>query len=222
MPIVSNASGHRIYVPAPTIQVGNPEDFFIDDPDEYHRRIGEARYRVIETIRFHQRPLCGRGFNHQVDADGPDFDELAKFIDLIDGRRARRLQKQRIRERMFSLAPGERRLRSPQDIKRRRSAIFSGDDFPDGHFEGVSINKFEFDDLVDKVRRHIIEAAISKMWREYEIEYHNGTWTIKVSVLDQHIANKRTGKRRSTKVKLDDRSFHGHPNRDRKKHNFAA
>lgn len=220
MPIVRDASGNNKYVSAPTFHVTDPAIFFPhepDEPDEYLKRIEEARSRIIETIRFYKRPLCGRGLNHEVHTSGPDFAELAQLVDFKDGKRARRLRKQRLRERLFSLAPNERRLRSPQDIKRRRSAIFSANDLPNGYFNGVTINEFEITDFVESIRRFIIEVAIAKMWQDQEMEYLNDAWYIKVSVLDRHIADRNRGKRRSTQVKLDDRSFHGKPNRDRKK-----
>jgi len=217
MPLVRNASGHHVWMSAPVIQVNNPVDFFKDDPDEYESRLEEARTRTIETIRFYTRPSCGRGLNHEVQTPDPDLAELASLVDFKDGKRARRLQKQRLRERLFSLAPNERRLRSPQDIKRRRSAIFSASDLPDGYFNGVAINNFEITDFVERIRRMIIEAAITQMWGNHELEYLNGTWYIKVSVLDRHIAERKRGKGSSSKVKRDDRSFHGRPNNARKR-----
>ena len=224
MPIIRDASGRSRYVSPPTIHIDNPAVFFPhepDEPDEYSKRLEEARARIIETIRFHERPLWGRGLNHEVHGPGPDFSELAKLVDFKDGWRARRLQKQRIRERLRSLAPNERRLRSPQDIKRRRSAIFGANDLPDGYFNGIEINDLEITDFIETIRRLIIEAAIAKMWHDQEMEYLNNAWYIKVSVLDRHIASRSRGQRRSAKVKLDDRSFHGKPNKDRKK-TFAA
>jgi hypothetical protein len=215
MPVVRDASGNSVYVSAPKIDVSEPEKLFDKESKEYEVRLAEARFRIIEAIRYDQRPLYGRGFNNEVESLGPDFAELAKYVDLIDGKRANRLKKQRIRERKYGLGPNERRLRSPQDLKRRRSAIFSGGDFPPGFFKGIIINQIEFDELVEQVRLSIIEAAIMQMWNEFELEYLNDTWYVKIFALDQHIADRKRGNRRSHQVKTDDRSFHGRPNRDR-------
>lgn len=217
MPLVRNASGHHVWVSAPTIRINDPAEFFKDIEGEYDKRLEEARSRIIETIRFYTRPLHGRGLNHEVPMPGPDFAQLASLVDFKDGKRARRLRKQRLRERLFSLAPHERRLRSPQDIKRRRSALFSANDLPDGFFNGMEINEFEITDFVERMRREIIQAAITLMWGHQELEYLNDTWYIKVSVLDRHIAERKRGKGSSNKVKRDDRSFHGRPNNARKR-----
>lgn len=217
MPITRDASGHSIYVPTKKVLPKNPEVFFEDDPDEYDKRIEESRFRVIEAIRFNVRPLCGRGLNHDMKTKTPNFAELAMQIDRIDGKRARNLRHQRVREALFSLAPNERRKRSPQDVKKRRSAIFSADDFPDGYFHDTETSEQEIFHFVEKVRQSIIEVAIVKMWRDLEIEYIDGNWQIKPKVLDRHVADAKKPKGSSSKVKRDDRSFHGKPNRDRKK-----
>lgn len=220
MPITRDDSGRSKYVPVPDFDISDPEKLFPDvskeeASKEYEARLAEAKFRIIEAIRYAQRPLCGRGFNTEVESLGPDFAELAKYVDLIDGKRAARLKKQRIRERKFGLGPTERRLRSPQNIRRRRSAIFSGDDFPPGFFKGTVVNQAEFDTIVEKIRRSIFEAAIVQMWNDFELEYLNDTWYVKIFALDRHIADHKKGKPRSTQVKTDDRSFHGRPNRDR-------
>lgn len=220
MPVTRDARGHSIYVSVPEFDVSDPRILFPDVSKEevskeYEARLEEAKFRIIEAIRFAQRPLYGRGLNNEVESLGPDFAELAKYVDLIDSKRATRLKKQRIRERKFGLGATERRLRSPQNIRRRRSAVFSGDDFPPGFFKGTVLNQAEFDIIVEKVRRSIFEAAIVQMWNEFELEYLNDTWYVKIFALDRHIADHKRGKPRSTQVKTDDRSFHGRPNRDR-------
>lgn len=218
MPIVRDASGHSKYVSTKKVLPEDPEVFFKDDPDEYAyaKRIEEARFRVIEIIRFHERPLCGRGLNHDMKTRTPDFAELAVDIDRIDGRRMRRARQQRLNPALF-LTPGDIKVRIPQDVKKRRSAIFSANDFPEGYFHDAEISEQEIFHYVEKLRLRIIEAAIVAMWESHEIEHLNGIWQIKVTVLDRHVADHSTGRGRSTKVKRDDRSFHGKPNRDRKK-----
>lgn len=221
MPVVRDASGRSKYESPPKIDVSQPEEFFKhlnDDGHEYRLRIAEARYRIIEVIRHFKRLDYGRGFNNEVHGLGRDFSELANFVDRIDSKRAHNLQKQRLRECQQSLAPGERRLRSPQNLKRRRSAIFSGEDFPRGFFKNIAINQIEFANLVDQVRHSIIEVAVAQMWSELEIDHVDDIWYLKVTVLDRHIA---AHKHHPTQVPINDRSWHGRPNRDRKRGRFT-
>jgi len=206
MPITFDSSGRASYTPLRMLYSSDRPENFLDDA-AYRERIAEARRRLLEAIRFAERPLAGAGTNHQVEnvGDKRRVENLTDMIDHYDRRRYDRLNRQRSRERRFGLAPGEDRIRSPQDIKRRRSALFSGADIPDGYFTG-SLSPREIRAFVDLMRWYIINDAIWAMYAEDELVYLNNTWYVPVSVMDQH-RHSRRGK--VNRVKRDDRSNHG-------------
>lgn len=214
MPIVRDSRGHATYVSFNEFYKQRPSEFFQDNPTEYRARINEARSRVLEAIRFASRPLWGRGTNHEIRAIGICIEDLANFVDLSDRTRTDNLRKQRRRETKQGLIPGEHRLRSPQEIARRRRALFRHSDIPQGYFRRIS--KHELDRFVDLMRWYLIEAAVAEMHECHEIELINNDWYVKVSVMDDHRDSRRRQPRRQ--VKWDDRSFHGRPRRDRKRH----
>jgi hypothetical protein len=61
------------------------------------------------------------------------------------------------------------------------------------------------------MRWHLFEAAIRKMQSEHELVLVGRMWYVPVSVMDVH----RLRPIRQRDVKVDVRSFHGRPNRDR-------
>lgn len=224
MPIIRNASGHSRY-----ISEERPEKFFLGNEEEYRRRVAEARNRVIDTIRFAAVPLTGTGTCHEVYGVGPELKNLTNFVDLRDGRRSRLLVEQRTREENEGLAPHEHRRRAPQDIKRRRSALFGGTDIPGGYFRnkyGRRFTREERAQFIDRMRWHLINDAVMEMFAKDEIARLNDIWYVKVSVVDAHPSARRQRRRKSHRsshrVKRDDRSFHGRPNRDRVRVLIAA
>ncbi len=155
-----------------------------------------------------------RGMNHEIRAVGSCIEDLANFVDRQDRQRSHNLRKQRQRAVKQGLTPGEHRLRSPQEVARRRRALFRHSDIPRGYFE--KIPPYELDRFVDLMRWYLIEAAIIEMYEHYEIELINDDWYIKVSIMDDHRSARRSHKPRRH-VKRDDRSFHGRPHRDRQR-----
>lgn len=218
MPIVRNASGHAVYVQREQFRSERPISFFIDNPEEYEVRLNEARMRVLDAIRFASRPLWGRGMNHEVRINGSQIEDLTDFVDMHDRKRANKVRKQRQREAKQGLAPTEHRLRSPQHIGKRRRALFRHSDIPSGYFPRAS--RYELDRFVDLMRWYLIEAAIMEMYERHEIALLNNNWYVKVSVMDNHWPARRDRQHAHgshSRIKWDDRSFHGRPRRDRKR-----
>ena len=131
MPVMKDEKGHSIYVLVRDFYTQRPQDFFTDD--EFEIRQSEARQRIFTAIRFASIPLCGRGNNHGVRISDHQnkIDELTDFVNAIDMRRIRQVVAQRKREKKNGLAPTEHRLKSPQNLRRRRSALFGGKDIPE-------------------------------------------------------------------------------------------
>lgn len=182
------------------------------DAQELATRRSEARERVIKIIRFNEIVLIGKGYCHQVKGLNGDTASLARYIDELDNRRSEQVSRQReLTEDIGLLARGIK-LRSPQNLKRRRSALFGGQDLPINIFEALPSPE-EVKELVGRIRRNLIHDAVKELVRRHEIEYVGGVWNLKPSVADvQRLERMR---RRNNNVKQDDRSFHGRPNRDR-------
>jgi hypothetical protein len=221
MPIVRDSRGRSAYVPFEGFFCEKPLDFFNENQEEYRIRLIEARVRVLEVIRFASRPLRGRGLNHEVFAIGSRIEDLVNFVDENDRRRCERVRQQRKREAKNGLLPGEHRLRSPQQVSRRRRALFRHSDIPKGYFAGQRMSSRELDMFVDLMRWYLIETAVTNMFRHYEIECVSGVWAVKVSVMDNHGPAMRDRHKRPAgkrgQVKYDDHSWHGRPKRDRKR-----
>lgn len=217
MPIIRDPNGHsRFCNIADMCSSVRPEDFF--HSDELKCRLKEARRRTLDAIRFASVPLSGRGACHEVHGLGPRPRHLAEFVDRFDGQRARRLMKQRRR----SLALNEPRLRSPQHISKRRAALFSGTDIPEDYFQEefhCRVGPEERSQFVEMMRWWLLETAISQMYGNDEIGQINSVWYVSVRVMDAHPSARKQRRRKSAqsshRVKHDDRSFHGRPNRDR-------
>lgn len=211
MPLVRNRNGQQYYVKPVDFYREHAENFL--STEEYQKRVDEARRRVLNAIRFACIPLSGRGTNHKVKVDrtlvGSRVSLLVDFVDQTDRRRIRKLRTQRHREETGGLAPGERRLRSPQPIDKRRSALFSGSDIPPGYFD-VPFSKYEMTVFVDLMRWVIIEDAVLQMQAAEELNYIDETWYVSVCTMDIHV--RKHSKRRT---KVDQRPFHGRPGRDR-------
>lgn len=216
MPVMASPNGHYVYQPVHERITAHPSDFFFDDLDEYGHRIEHARRKVLDAIRFAERPLSGVGTCHVFNADtsvvGDAIEQLAHFADHYDDRRASRLRSQRSREAEYGLAPHEHRLRSPQNIFRRRSVLFSGADIPGEYFD-VKPHKVELEAFVQTMRYQLIRDAVEYLYGCGSLELVENTWLVRVSVMDAHrLGSEQNGKAR---IKRDDRSWHGRPNRDR-------
>lgn len=197
------------YRALPTIALpGDLRDLFKRRKD-YKARVRVARRRVLDVIRFASPvPLRGYGHNHEIRIDPSSVKsplvQLAHLVDETDGRRARAIRCQS----ESHLVPGAH-LRSPQDIKWRRSTLFGGKDIPMEYYNHMP--QAEINRVVDTMRWIMICDAIEKMHRRQELVLLGDRWLVSVSVMDRHI--RRVTRRPS--VKRDDRSFHGRPNRDR-------
>lgn len=228
MPIVRNAKGQSVYVSVKEFRSEIPEDFFKGNYQEFQKRLSDARIRVFEAIRFNTRPLSGRGKNHdaKVTRDGLDhrLDWLTDLVDEYDGRRARNLQKQHKHSPhgQHGLAPFGYRLRSPQDVKRRRSALFGGTDMSAEHFGGQRLTQDERDRFVNLMRWLLLREAITVMWSNHELELVGDTWYVPVSVMDKHVKSISNEHHKKPRIKNDNRSYHGRPQRDRNRNAIAA
>lgn len=214
MPIIKDASGRSIYAPLPQLTTAHPADFFMDNPEEFARRVERARRKVLDAIRFAERPLSGLGTCHEfvIDLSSPKSSivQLADYANSYDDRRAKRVRSQRRRELNGGLAPGEHRLRSPQSLFRRRSTLFSGKEIPINYFDG-RVSPTEIDQFVQRMRWLLMSDAVEYLHACGTLELVGGVWSVRVSEMDIH--RLRPGK--ANPVKYDDRSWHGRPNRDR-------
>lgn len=190
---------------------GHPRTFL--EEEELEIRMNLARFRTIEAIRFSERLMVGRGLCQEVRGLDGTIDSLVDFVDEIDGKRARKVRKfNQMQEQGLPLP--HRAPRSPQNVSARRSALFGGSDIPEGFLEDMyeGILKEEIVAFVELMRWMLVQDAITQMVELHELEFMNDIWTLKTSTLDRHTAELKHG---SNRVKQDDRSFHGRPNRDR-------
>ena len=218
MPIVRDVNGRTSHVPAGEFYREKPEDFFRSDHAEFQKRVSRARSRVLEAIRFASVPLNGRGTCHEVHMDpsiGGFIEQLANYADRFDGRRAMLVREQRKQVAKNGHARDRYRRRSPQDVKRRRSALFGGKDIPVGYFGKRQVPQHEIDRFVDLMRWYLIEEAICVMHAQHELELVNDVWYVPVSVMDAHMSGRRSSRHGANRVKYDDRSFHGLTNGQR-------
>lgn len=215
MPVVKDARGGLRYGRLTEFSYReHPSDFL--SPDEFAGRVAVARSRVLDIVRFTETPLSGKGLCHEVCGLTADMESLVDYVDECDSRRANNVRKAKKWYR-HGLQPNRSLPRSPQHRARRRSALFGGVDLPEGYLEDTYdplITQDERDGFVDLMRWLVIRDAIAAMIEQHELEWMNGVWYVKVSTLDAHRSGK---KKKANRVKQDDRSFHGRPNRDRGK-----
>jgi hypothetical protein len=180
-----DSNEHVMHMPSDRFYEERPIDFFSNNPDEYHARLRRARSRVLEAVGFAVRPLRGYGLNHELRAIGTCLQDLANFVDQHDRTHGRKFRKQH--------------------------PLFLPSDIPTGYFGRIT--KSELDQFVGLMNRCLIEAAIMDMFTRHELVLVNHDWHVKVSVMDAY----RSAKCRKphSRVKRDDRSFHGRPRRDR-------
>lgn len=235
MPVIyipAERSGKVEYEPSerPFDRFKERPEYFLGNEEEYQKRLAVARTIILESIRFSSNPLAGRGMAHEVVPGNIDSDiqvdaRLESLVDLVneaDSLRANRVRLQRQYDQ--SLYRFGRR-RSPQDVKRRRSALFSGSEICPSYFlreyGEYEESDQEREELVDVIRWRLIFAAAQQMMQRAELVRIGDSWYIPVSVMDAHDPAReqrhRKSQRSSKQTKHDDRSFHGRPNRDRGK-----
>lgn len=219
MPIYRDMGG-AAYVPPDAIRHERPEDFL--SPDVYRERLEEARWRILEAIRFATKPQCGVGMSHEVVDIGTRADDLVNYIDTYDGRHARQVRDQRLKTPHGKRAAQQGsiwRARSPQDRKRRRWALFRIEDISDCDLRKrflrnpKSTEAYQF---VELMRWLLIEDTVLSMIGRGEIGIMNDRWYVKVSVMDKHRKARRS-RRHGSGVQVNDHSYHGKPRRDRKR-----
>lgn len=218
MPVIHDSNGAARYIPFDTpFYKERPQDF-LGKGEEYEKRVRIARERILEAVRFTGVPLLGRGLCHEVKEVGMTAESFTDFVDRLDGRRANAVRKQRRRH----MHPEEYRLRSPEDTKRRRSALISGAEICPNFFVreyGFRESKREREQFVDLMRWWLLYAAVTRMIESGELVHIDTVWYVPVSVMDTHRSGRRQfhrkSQRSSKRTKHDDRSWHGRPNRDR-------
>lgn len=220
MPSVQRIDGPSQDEPHDMGRPTSPAEFFRSDQPELQKRVMRARERVLDVIRFTSTPLSGRGTCHEIQVRGGHLDDasieqLTDYVDRIDGQRAHRARWVRQTAEHSDIAPS-RRWRSPQDVKRRRSALFGGKDVPPGYF-GRRVSQREIDRFVDLMRWCLIEEAIRVMHAQHELVLVGDVWYVPVSVMDGH-RRRRQAHRPGFRVKYDDRSHHGETNTARRRH----
>ncbi len=219
MPIVRDpATGRQTYVStAEYFRDIRPEYFFQGNDAEYVRRVRNARQRVLRAIRTTRVPLAGRGYNHEFRVDvtrGSRIKLLADFVDAKDGSRARRVRENN-KMRADNQRPPGQRIRIPQDVKKRRSALFGGQDIPEAYRKEHGLGQSQVDRLVDRMRWFLIEDAIVLMYAYDELMFVGDRWYVPVSVMDKFRRSERRSRKSKASIKPDFRPFHGRPNRDR-------
>lgn len=222
MPVDTNANGHFRYVShRARFYKERPEDF-LGTGDEYEKRLQFARQRVLNAIAFARTPLSGRGTCHEIFGVGDRIESITDFVDRSDRRRSDIVRQQRKRAKQSRFLADERRIRSPQDVKRRRSALISGSEICPNFFKreyGFRETKAQREQFVDLMRWWLLYEAIDRMIDDNELFNDGSVWYVPVSVIDGYgparQARKRKSLRSSKRTKRDDRSFHGRPNRER-------
>lgn len=222
MPIVKDSQGAK-YASILSLFQPKPEDFFGEREEEYAKRIQRMAWNVCEFIRYADRPLYGRGLNHDLHGDHlPTLESLASLIMHLNNRRVVRLKKQRRRESKYGLGEYETRLRSPQDIKRRRSAMFGAKDIPEGYFEPYHLASFEIDEVITHVIT-LMYLEILTSWKDAGILYRIGNvWHFSVEAMDAYRKDVERAQQCRHHVKRDDRSFHGKPSSDKRRKIFSG
>ena len=205
MPVISDGHGGYTSVEASDLYPEHPRDFL--DDATYEKRMAIARRAALNVI-LHLRK--GRPLNDAVYLDSGKPEDLANFIDDIDGKWSRRARLVNEAIRNQNLVSSWY-VHSPQDIKKRRRRLFSLDDIP-----VLLHSEWLRDDykLLDVMRWHLIHDAILQMVRDGELWFMNGIWQVRVTIMDEH---RGCGHHRSRHgKKYDQRPFHGRPNRDRR------
>jgi hypothetical protein len=158
----------------------------------------------------------------KVASELPVTARLESLVDLVNETDSRKANGVRMQRRYDQSLYRYGRRRSPQDIKRRRSALFSGSEICPSYFlrkYGEYEDEQERSQLVDVIRWRLLFAAAQQMMETEELVRIGDSWYVPVSVMDIHEParkqRKRKSQRSSKRTKHDDRSFHGHPNRDR-------
>lgn len=215
MPIVRDESGRSVWQRLPLLDTAHPREFFKGNPEGYAARRQRAEYKVFDTIRHLRGAAAERGLCHEFPIDAHDdrspMHQLADFVHFRDDRRAKKVREQRYREATVGLGPYEARLRSPQRLSKRRSHLFGGGDIP-RHYFGPNVSAGEISHFVQRMRWLLVVDAIETLDDHEQLYYFDGAWVIPVSAMDEH----RLGYSQSAnRVKRDDRSWHGKPNRDR-------
>ncbi len=214
MPVVSDSAGRLAHVPDSWFFTEHPRDFL--DKETYEKRIVLAQRRILNVVLALRHEPLPNDFVYFTSHLPSDF---ADFIDGLDGSRSRYARKVNASALRHSglAAIDEKHVRSPQHMSRRRRSLFSLDDVPVLLFDAYARQRRSYEHFLDLMRWHLIHDAILRMIEDGELWYMNGIWQIRPSVMDRHRGCGRSRRSRKHRVEYDDRSFHGRPNRDRKR-----
>lgn len=182
--------------------------------------LGHPRYRN-DTVRIGDRPtyhacLSDRRYLRLCRLPGTETEQLAYMVHAYDGRRANRRYDEQLTPWDSELVAPPPPVRQPQHVASRRSALCSVDDLP-------AIIRFEQTDeqlhaIVEEVRLRMVTAGIETMRGRGELMYYegHGLWTIYPSVLEAWNKERLGPYGKPHRLKMDQRPFHGRPNRDRR------
>jgi len=211
MPVIRDLSGRSVYVPEDRPLVERPADFL--SGAVYAERLELARHIILDVIRHNRVLPAGKGFNPEVQAVTGTYD-TSSLIDFINNQDARRSLKVRAQNRHgHDTSFGYRGIKSPQDINRRRRRLFSLDDVSVLFYDANAIKRKKYEPFLDLMRWHVLHDALLQMIDQHEIEFIDGTWLAKVTIIDERRGCGR--RKRKRKIKHDNRSYHGRPQRDR-------
>lgn len=213
MPVVSDRRGRLARVPDTWFFDEHPRDFLEDTL--YRQRILIARNRVLDTVLNLRQDA---EYNDVIYLQSHDTHDLASFVDGLDSARSKRKRVMTARNNASTgqSAPGGHRIRSPQHMRRRRRSLFSLDDVPHSWllYDQGARDLRKYEPFLDLMRWHLIHEAIAEMVRSHELWFMDGTWQVQTSTMDQH---RGCGRRNhKSRIKRDDRTYHGRPSRDRK------
>ena len=208
MPVMSNGRGGFAYVSEDHIYSEHPRDFL--DETTYAERLELAKSIILRVV------LSLREKNDTVYDVGSSPADFADFIDGLDGSRSRRARLVSASDSTQRFA-GSYRIRSPQHMARRRRRLFSLDDIEGAQllFDCRARGNRDYESFLDLMRWHLIHDAAIQMIEKRDMWCMNDIWQIRPMLMDHYRSRTPKGRKGQNSVKVDDRSFHGRPNRDR-------
>jgi len=179
-------------------------------------RIGEqfAAEHAGDTLRVGTRPSYARcEEDTRYGALSEPFAQLVFMIDAFDGYRARRRRAQmEAGDWQSELVKAPPPIDVPQSLQYRRAWLFGAHDIP--LLLVSQMPSGEVHAHVEAVRYRLMELALAGMHERKDLWFfpEQELWQVRVSVMD---AFRTRHHRHTNRVKVDDRSVHGRPNRDR-------
>lgn len=176
----------------------------------FYRDNHKGGARVMMTVGKSPCVVDCKDFLEYQACSGQPFEQLLIMVDTYDGFMAR-LHVEQAESEQDNLGPlvrDGRRVRQPQDLRRRRSAIFGGADLPPD--VSSSLTKAEVYGLVDMIRRELIREAMENMLDELDLfSVREDEWQLRPSAMDRYYLAEKPD--HGPGIKPDNRSYHGHP-----------